>query len=158
MVAMALDLVGSKSKRYHNLHHGMTPESGFDCSGFIVCIARYAFGAYGLDDTRMPRHANEQWRMFGEFVAYDKRIAGDLVYFPSRKKSGRYIIGHVGIVVGKDTYVHAPGIDGTIVEEAALVGEPVPLPDSTDDDLYTHTPAGIKRIAAPIGSGRWHIY
>jgi len=154
---LALGYIGAKSIKYIEPNCGMDPEGGFDCSGFVVHTLGRAAAAHSLD-LALPRHANEQWRNFGEYVAYGQRRSGDLVYFPSRKKGGLWVAGHVGIVLDESTYIHAPGKDDTEVGVNAMPERPEQLEDVRPNDLHTHTPIGIKRMSLPFGDGRWHVY
>lgn len=156
MVEIALDLVGAQAIRYRGPEHGMTPD-GYDCSGFVRVVIDRATEEQGVS-LPVPRHANEQWREFGEAVDYRRRTAGDLVFFPSRRKRGIYVVGHVGIVVSNGEYIHSPGKDNTTVSVADLPREQVDLADTTEDDIYDYSPLGIKRVTLPVGSGRWHAH
>jgi peptidoglycan DL-endopeptidase CwlO len=71
---------------------GSSPSTGFDCSGFTS----YVFAQIGVS---LPHHAASQYS-YGTPVPYDQLAAGDLVFF-----SG---LGHVGIYVGNNQFVHAP--------------------------------------------------
>jgi cell wall-associated NlpC family hydrolase len=71
---------------------GSSPSTGFDCSGFTS----YVFAQIGVS---LPHHAASQFS-YGMPVSYDQLAAGDLVFF-----SG---LGHVGIYIGNDQFVHAP--------------------------------------------------
>ncbi len=137
----------------------MTYEDGFDCSGFISSVVSYATEAYDLD-LAIPRHANEQWRNFGEYVDYSQRQVGDLVFFARRRHGDDRVrtIGHVGIVVARNKYVHAEGCDDSFVAIGGLPNEQRPLAPILPNDLYTNDPAGVKRITAPVHSGRWEVW
>lgn len=152
----AMSLVGTRSNKYIDQERGMDSIEGFDCSGFVKYVFHKALKAQDMD-LHVPRHANEQWREFGEFVSYRQRKAGDLVFFPSKMADGIRVIGHVGIVLDAVSYVHAPGKDNTFVRVDDLPYNPVELNDIQPKDIHTHSPAGIKRITLPIGNGRWHV-
>jgi cell wall-associated NlpC family hydrolase len=83
---------------------GATPQSGFDCSGFV----RYVFARGQLD---VPRTVAEQYRA-GRQVARSHIGTGDLVFFSTTGPGAT----HVGIVVDpvERTFVHAPGT-GSVV-------------------------------------------
>lgn len=157
LVDKAYALLGAKSIRYVGVEGGMNADEGFDCSGFVNHTMGSAAMEHGVD-LYIPRHANELWREFGEPVVYGQRQAGDLVFFPSKQKAGIRLIGHVGIVAGKDSYIHAPGKNGTVVCRAELPENPEAFEYVHPKDIYTHSPAGIKRITLPIGNGRWHVH
>ncbi len=81
---------------------GGTDPNGFDCSGLV----RYVFAQHGVT---VPRTVSEQYRAGGE-VAATELTAGDLVFF-STSGAGA---SHVGIVVGGDSFVHAPTSSGVV--------------------------------------------
>ena len=68
---------------------------GIDCSGFVKKI-------YSLFDIDLPRTAAEQAKV-GVEVARDSLMEGDLIFFRTKKSR----IGHVGIYIGNDKFVHA---------------------------------------------------
>lgn len=159
LVDIAVGLVGAPSIRYRDRAEGLTEEGGFDCSGFVCSAIERASQLTGnVILGEVPRHANEQWRSFGEPAHYLNRQAGDLVYFASKKIAGRYVVGHVGIVVDRDQYVHSPGRNGEVVEARRLPDEQEPLVDATEDDIYSFNPVGLKRLSMPLGDGRWGVY
>jgi len=67
---------------------------GLDCSAFVKKI-------YSFFDVALPRTAHEQSRV-GMHVSRRDLVEGDLVFFHTR----RYI-GHVGIYIGNNEFVHA---------------------------------------------------
>jgi len=76
---------------------GGASRGGFDCSGLI----RFLYGRVrGID---LPHRASRQAR-YGQKVARSELREGDLVFFRTRR--GR--IGHVGIYIGGNRFVHAP--------------------------------------------------
>lgn len=156
IIDRSIDLFGSRSIKYKSSDQGMDPVTGFDCSGFVYHVIENAALEQQLD-LAVPRHANEQWREFGEYISYRQRKAGDLVFFPSKIAAGIRVIGHVGIVLDSLSYIHAPGKDDTYVHVDELPDSPVELSNIQPNDIYTHSPAGVKRITLPIGDGRWHV-
>jgi cell wall-associated NlpC family hydrolase len=82
--------------------NGGADPSGFDCSGFV----RYVFAQHGL---AVPRTVEEQFRAGGSVAPTDLR-AGDLVFFTTIAPGA----SHVGIVVGGDSFVHAPSSSGVV--------------------------------------------
>ena len=157
MVERAFTMLGATSRKYRTPEEGMGEEGWFDCSGFVWRLASDAGQEEGVD-LEMPRHANEQWRSFGEPCDYLQRAPGDLVFFPSRRKNDVRIIGHVGLVVSENSYIHAPGKDNSVVSTGKLPDEQIALADIHPKDIITKNPAGIKRISVPIGSGRWRVH
>jgi cell wall-associated NlpC family hydrolase len=80
---------------------GATPE-GFDCSGFV----QYVFARHGLT---MPRETREQFHV-GRAVRRDQLAPGDLVFFTTAAPGA----SHVGIVIDRDQFVHAPSTRGVV--------------------------------------------
>jgi peptidoglycan DL-endopeptidase LytE len=67
---------------------------GIDCSGFVKKIYQF----FNID---LPRTAYEQSRV-GMSVARDELTEGDLIFFNTRRP-----VGHVGIYIGNNEFVHA---------------------------------------------------
>ncbi len=82
---------------------GTSPESGFDCSGFV----QYVFDRQGV---RLPRTASQQ-AAIGKALAPDWRalVAGDLVMFA---EDGR--IDHVAIYAGNNRIIHSSSTGGGV--------------------------------------------
>ena len=76
---------------------GETPEEGFDCSGLVY----HVYGTFGYP---MERVADRQAKQ-GQEVSAEELIPGDILCFYT---SGKYV-GHVGIYVGNNHYIHAMG-------------------------------------------------
>jgi cell wall-associated NlpC family hydrolase len=83
---------------------GTTPESGFDCSGYV----RYVYGRQGV---RLPRTSREQAGA-GEGVAARRSSlrAGDLMLFA---ESG-HAISHVAIYAGGGRIIHSSSSGGGV--------------------------------------------
>ena len=86
--------------------NGGADPSGFDCSGFV----RYVFAQHGM---AVPRTVEDQFRAGGSVAPTDLR-AGDLVFFTTTAPGA----SHVGIVVGGDSFVHAPSSSGVVRVES----------------------------------------
>jgi peptidoglycan DL-endopeptidase CwlO len=84
---------------------GTTPGSGFDCSGFT----RFVYGHFGIP---LPHYSVAQFGL-GRSVAREALQPGDLVFFDG--------LGHVGIYVGGNSFVHAPH-SGTRVSVESMGG------------------------------------
>lgn len=95
--------------------YGGATRDGFDCSGLVFYTHRH----FGLTVPRTSRDQAEQ----AEEVKRRKLKRGDLVFFriDSRK------INHVGIYIGDQHFVHAPG-----------AGKPVTV-NSLDEEFYEET-------------------
>ena len=94
----ALSLTGIKYK-----YGGSSPETGFDCSGFV----RYVFQQAA--SLTLPHGARALSRL-GQAVPMDQLKPGDLVFFNTLKSA----FSHVGIYVGDNRFIHAPSSGGTI--------------------------------------------
>lgn len=75
---------------------GESPETGFDCSGFV----RFVYGRLGV---ALPRNTEEIAAALSA-VPVGAREAGDLVFFNTTGKP----FSHVGIYLGDGRFVHAP--------------------------------------------------
>jgi len=94
----ALDLIGIRYRR-----GGTSPETGFDCSGFVSHVFREGLGLY------LPHNA-KQISKTGETVARKDLQPGDLVFFNTMRRA----FSHVGIYLGDDKFVHSPRSGGSV--------------------------------------------
>lgn len=85
---------------------GSSPETGFDCSGFIVYLGRQV----GLD---LP-HTSYGLFQLGVPVAMDELAAGDLVFFATYDAGA----SHVGIYDGAGAFIHAQNAEVGVVRTA----------------------------------------
>lgn len=79
------------------VYGGKTPR-GFDCSGLTL----FVYKKYGVN---IPRTSYSQAKS-GKSIRKRNLKPGDLVFF---KTSGGSRVSHVGIYIGKDKFIHAPG-------------------------------------------------
>ncbi|MDF2628670.1 MAG: cell wall-associated hydrolase, invasion-associated protein [Symbiobacteriaceae bacterium] len=86
---------------------GTSPDTGFDCSGFIWYLS-------SVVEVDMPRTSQEMFAV-GTAVPRDQLQAGDLVFFETYASGA----SHVGIYDGKGQFVHAQSSD-TGVKVTAL--------------------------------------
>ncbi len=98
IIDRALELIGIRYRR-----SGDSPQTGFDCSGFV----RYVF--YDGLGLILP-HASREISKEGTPVAKDDLEPGDLVFF----KTMRRAFSHVGIYLGDHLFVHAPRSGGAV--------------------------------------------
>ena len=91
---------------------------GFDCSGLVM----WAFAQVGVS---LPHSSYAQYG-YGVPVSRDQLQPGDLVFFDG--------LGHVGIYIGGDQFVHAPHT-GDVVKISSL-----------SEGWYTSTYVGARRI------------
>jgi cell wall-associated NlpC family hydrolase len=88
----ALDFIGIRYKR-----GGSTPETGFDCSGFVRYVYNETLGLV------LPHNA-KAISQSGENVDKNELKPGDLVFFNTMRRT----FSHVGIYLGDNLFVHAP--------------------------------------------------
>lgn len=98
MAFYALSLSGTPYK-----YGGNSPDTGFDCSGFVEHVFRHSLGI------SLPRGTSEIWRA-GQEIGADQLRPGDLVFFDTLKR----MFSHVGIYLGDDRFVHSPSNGGSI--------------------------------------------
>ena len=117
LVDFALQYVG-----YNYKYGGMSPSTGFDCSGLVS----YVYKNFGVT---LTRSSAGQYKNDGTKISKDELAPGDLLFFGTG--SG---INHVGIYMGDDEFVHASG---------ERVGVVISRLDST---YYINHYKGAKRI------------
>jgi len=152
IVDIASELIGSPSIKYvsGSPELGQSPETGFDCSGFVGFVLREA-GLYipdytGQDGVTRPiRHCNELWDSYGVTVHDGLHDTGDLIFFSRRG----IMPTHIGILLDKEVYVHAPGKDGTNVTVKEIRAEAID-PKPGYRQLYLRNPIGFKSPTLPI--------
>lgn len=86
----------SKYIGYKYVSGGMTPSTGFDCSGFTT----YVYKNFGIN---LSRSSSAQAKN-GTAVSKDSLMPGDILIF---NNSGNTSIGHVGIYMGGNKFIHA---------------------------------------------------
>ena len=97
---------------------GASPESGFDCSGFLM----YVYAKVGVS---LPHNAAMQYGL-GSPVSKDQLQPGDLVFFNG--------LGHNGMYIGGGQFIHAPHT-GDVVKISSL-----------SDSWYASTWVGARRL------------
>lgn len=116
----ALSLTGIKYR-----YGGKSPDTGFDCSGFV----RYVFQQ--ATNLTLPPTARAISQM-GKTVAKDDLQPGDLVFFNTLKKT----FSHVGIYIGNNRFIHSPRAGGVVRVE------------NLNTDYWTVHYNGAKRVSA----------
>ena len=91
-VDQAMDLLGIRYRR-----GGSSPETGFDCSGFVSHVFREGLGLI------LPRSSKEMSKS-GQEIGREELRPGDLVFFNTMRRT----FSHVGIYLGDNQFVHAP--------------------------------------------------
>lgn len=94
-IAAAIEALFAVGARYR--YGGMSPESGFDCSGLVAHVFESAWGL------SLPRRTDDQRRL-GRPVKVAELEPGDLVFYDTRRRP----FSHVGIYLGEGRFVHAP--------------------------------------------------
>lgn len=94
----ALNLTGIKYR-----YGGTSPETGFDCSGFV----RYVFGEAA--SIALPHNARAISQI-GKIISTEELQPGDLVFFNTMKSA----FSHVGIYMGNNRFIHAPSSGGGV--------------------------------------------
>jgi len=84
---------------------GASPETGFDCSGFVM----YVYAQIGVS---LPHNAAMQYS-YGTAVSQSELQPGDLVFFNG--------LGHNGIYIGGNQFIHSPHT-GDVVKISSLTG------------------------------------
>ncbi len=102
----ALSLTGIKYK-----YGGKSPETGFDCSGFV----RYVFSQ--ATNLTLPPTARAIAQI-GKTVKKQELQPGDLVFFNTMKSA----FSHVGIYMGDNKFIHAPSSGKTVRVESMNTG------------------------------------
>lgn len=98
LVLTALSLLGTPYAA-----GGGSPESGFDCSGFVAYVYERAA------QRRLPRNTYDQARSALPVGGTDLR-PGDLVFYNTQRRA----FSHVGIYLGEGRFVHAPSSGGVV--------------------------------------------
>lgn len=88
----AISLKGVKYK-----YGGNSPETGFDCSGFVNYVYSQAASL------KLPRTTRAISKV-GHHIKKSELQAGDLVFFNTLRSA----YSHVGIYIGNNDFIHAP--------------------------------------------------
>ncbi|MBE6914482.1 MAG: NlpC/P60 family protein [Ruminococcaceae bacterium] len=111
-------------KGYAYTWGGMSPSTGFDCSGFANYVCKQ-------HDITLNRVAQDIYSYDGTAVAKENLLPGDLVFFGY----GPYCVTHMGIYIGDNDFIHAStSTTGVIISEL-------------DSNYYTRMYVGAKRVA-----------
>ncbi len=82
------------------VYGGSSPSSGFDCSG----LTQYVYNHFGYSICRTTQYKE------GTPVEREELLPGDLVFF----NTTGYGIGHVGMYIGNNQFIHAPSPGKTV--------------------------------------------
>ncbi len=116
----AFSLAGTPYK-----YGGSSPQTGFDCSGFVGYVFRQTLG---ID---LPRSTHEI-NTLGEHIEADQLRPGDLVFYNTMRRS----FSHVGIYLGDHQFIHSPSSGGGIRVE------------KTDERYWMKRYNGARRITS----------
>ena len=98
-LSQGMNIVSAASK-YMGIPYrwgGTSPQTGFDCSGFVQFIFRHTL------NIKLPRMPVDMSRL-GSRISREELAPGDLVFFNTR--GGKFT--HVGIYVNDSQFIHAP--------------------------------------------------
>ncbi len=82
---------------------GLSPQTGFDCSGLVAYVYREGAGV------ALPRNSFELSRV-GQPIERTALRPGDLVFYNTQRRD----YSHVGIYLGEDRFIHAPASGGEV--------------------------------------------
>ena len=108
---------------------GISPESGFDCSGFV----RHVFDH--VEGVTLPHNANALSQI-GNRIKTTDLLPGDLVFF----RFMRNTISHVGIYLGNNQFIHASSTRSGSVMVSNLA-----------DGYWSKHFALVRRLETPVG-------
>lgn len=109
---------------------GVSPESGFDCSGYV----RHVFGQ--VAGLTLP-HSSMAISLIGDRIAKSELRPGDLVFFHTVRNT----ISHVGIYLGNHHFIHAASTQTGSVEVSDL-----------RDAYWTKRFSAARRVDLPNGA------
>jgi len=101
VTSYARSLLGIRYK-----YGGNSPNTGFDCSGFVGHVFRHTVGI------KLPRSSYAMSHS-GQAVGTGDLRTGDLVFFDTQHSK----FSHVGIYLGSDRFIHAPSSGGSVRTE-----------------------------------------
>lgn len=103
--ASASELVGN-AMGFLGIHYrygGTSPDTGFDCSGFVQAAFQKTIGRI------LPRRAADQ-AASTRAIAKEELRPGDLVFFNTMRRA----FSHVGIYIGDGKFIHSPSSGSTV--------------------------------------------
>jgi cell wall-associated NlpC family hydrolase len=107
---------------------GLSPQSGFDCSGLVAYVYREGAGL------ALPRNTFELSHL-GAPIERAALMPGDLVFYNTQRRE----YSHVGIYLGEDRFIHAPSSGGEVRVEYLRA------------DYWTRRYSGARRVITPPG-------
>jgi len=88
---------------------GTLSSDGFDCSGLAMAV-------YQMNGFNLPRSSIKQFEA-GRAIKKNQLKKGDLLFFATSESQR---ISHVGIYVGNEAFIHAPGKDKKIQKDSLV--------------------------------------
>jgi cell wall-associated NlpC family hydrolase len=107
---------------------GLSPQTGFDCSGLVAYVYREGAGM------ALPRNTFDL-SLFGQAVERSALRPGDLVFYNTQRRE----YSHVGIYLGEDRFIHAPTSGGEVRVESLRA------------DYWVRRYNGARRVITPPG-------
>jgi len=107
LLKFALNQIGVPYRR-----GGTTPETGFDCSGFV----KYVFNE--IEGITLP-HSSLALSKIGQRIKIAGLHPGDLIFFHINR---HHSVSHVGIYLGDNRFIHDPNRNSDGVEVSTLSG------------------------------------
>lgn len=107
---------------------GLSPQTGFDCSGLVAYVYREGAGM------ALPRNTFDLSRV-GEPVERAALRPGDLVFYNTQQRD----YSHVGIYLGEERFIHAPSSGGEVRVENLRA------------NYWVRRYSGARRIITPPG-------
>jgi cell wall-associated NlpC family hydrolase len=107
---------------------GLSPQTGFDCSGLVAYVYREGAGL------ALPRNTVDLSQL-GKPVERTALRPGDLVFYNTQRRE----YSHVGIYLGEDRFIHAPSSGGEVRVENLRA------------DYWARRYNGARRVIAPPG-------
>lgn len=86
-------------------HFGGTTPKAFDCSGYL----QYVFAQNGI---KIPRTADEQYKLGRRTVSPTQLVPGDLVFFTTYESGA----SHCGIYLGSGNFIHVSSSHGVRID------------------------------------------
>jgi len=86
---------------------GLSPQTGFDCSGLVAYAYRQGAGM------ALPRNTYALSQI-GKPIAAEALKPGDLVFYNTQRRE----YSHVGIYLGEGRFIHAPSNGGSVRVES----------------------------------------
>ncbi len=107
---------------------GLSPQTGFDCSGLVAYAYREGAGL------ALPRNTIDLSQL-GEPIELTALRPGDLVFYNTQHRA----YSHVGIYLGEERFIHAPTTGGEVRVENLRAS------------YWTRRFSGARRVIAPSG-------